>query len=112
MPVYEYLCEGCGSDFTALRPMAQSSLPHPCPGCGSEARRALLSAPAYAGMAAADRKAHAINERSKHEPRSSSQLGHTHGPGCGCGSGVSKTTRVAPDGNMSFPSKRPWMISH
>lgn len=112
MPVYEYLCDGCGSDFTALRPMSQSSQPHPCPDCGGEAQRALLSAPAYAGMPAADRKAHAINERARHEPRSSAQLGHKHGPGCGCGSGVSKATAVAPDGKKSFPTKRPWMISH
>jgi len=111
MPVYEYLCDGCGTDFSALRPMAQSSLPHACPECGSEAQRALLSAPAYAGMPAAQRAAHATNERARHEPKSSSKLGHVHGPGCGCGK-PGKSTVVAPDGKKSFPTKRPWMISH
>lgn len=111
MPVYEYLCEGCGTDFSALRPMAQSSLPHACPRCGGEAQRALLSPPAYAGMSAADRQAHAVNERARHEPKSSSTLGHAHGPGCGCGK-PGKSTVVAPDGKKSFPAKRPWMISH
>jgi len=112
MPVYEYLCDGCGIDFSAMRPMAQSSAPHACPECGSDAPRAMLSAPAYAGMPAAQRTAHSVNERAKHEPKSSSQLGHRHGPGCGCGSGPSRTTVVAPDGKKSFPTKRPWMISH
>ena len=111
MPVYEYLCDGCGTDFSALRPMAQSSLPHPCPECGSEAQRALLSPPAYAGMPAADRNAHAVNERARHEPKSSSRLGHVHGAGCGCGK-PGKATAVAPDGKKWFPTKRPWMISH
>ena len=111
MPVYEYLCDGCGTDFSALRPMAQSSLPHACPRCGGEARRALLSAPAYAGMPAADRNAYAVNERARHEPKSSSRLGHVHGAGCGCGK-PGKATAVAPDGKKWFPTKRPWMISH
>lgn len=111
MPVYEYLCQDCGADFSVLRPMAQSSQPHACPGCGGEAQRALLSAPAYAGMPAAQRNAHAINERARHEPKSSSKLGHVHGPGCGCGKPGSSTV-VGPDGRKGFPSKRPWMIGH
>ena len=110
MPVYEYLCAACGTEFSALRPMAHSSLPHSCPECGGEAPRALLSAPAYAGMPSAARKAHAINERARHEPISSSQLSHKHGPGCGCG--VGKPTTLSADGKKSFPTKRPWMISH
>lgn len=112
MPVYEYACGGCGTEFTALRRMVESSLPHACPECGSAADRAMLTAPAYAGMPAASRIAHATNERAQHEPKSSSKLGHVHGAGCGCGSGISKTTAVAPDGKKSFPTKRPWMISH
>lgn len=112
MPVYEYLCEGCGRDFALMRPMAQSGQPQACPGCGGEAHRALLSAPAVAGMAAGQRRAHAINERSAHEPKSSAQSGHRHGPGCGCASAVSPATVRAGDGSKHFPSKRPWMISH
>jgi putative FmdB family regulatory protein len=112
MPVYEYLCDECGTDFTALRRMSEASAPHDCPECGEPAHRAMLTAPAYAGMPATERKAHSINERARHEPKLSSQVGHVHGPGCGCGSGPSKSTKVAPDGKKSFPSKRPWMISH
>lgn len=113
MPVYEYLCDECGTDFTALRRISESSLPHDCPECGEPASRALLTAPAYAGMPATERKAHAINERARHEPKSSSQVGgHKHGPGCGCGSGISKSTVKTPDGAKTFPTKRPWMISH
>lgn len=111
MPVYEYLCDGCGTDFSVLRPMAQSGLPHACPECGAQAPRTMLSAPAYAGMPAAERVAYATNERARHEPKTSSQLGHVHGPGCGCGK-PGKSTVVAPDGKKGFPSKRPWMISH
>jgi hypothetical protein len=36
-----------------------------------------------------------------------------HPAGCGCCSTSKKATTVrAPDGAKSFPSKRPWMISH
>lgn len=113
MPVYEYLCGDCGTDFAALRPMAESGLPHACPECGADAPRALLSAPAYAGMPADQRRAHAVNERARHEPKSSKQLGHVHGPGCGCGGGGLRTKTVTgTDGSKTFPSKRPWMISH
>mgnify|MGYP000995258392 CR=1 FL=1 len=112
MPVYEYRCDACGTDFSAMRPLAHSSRPHACPECRGEARRIVLSAPAVAGMPAADRTAHAVNERARHEPKSSAQLAHRHGPGCGCGSGVSKATAVSADGKKSFPAKRPWMISH
>ncbi len=111
MPVYEYAGPGCGTEFTALRPMADSKLPHACPECGSAADRAMLTAPAFAGMPSAMRIAHATNERARHEPKSSSKLGHVHGPGCGCGK-PSKATPVAADGGKSFPTKRPWMISH
>ncbi|MBI1396371.1 MAG: zinc ribbon domain-containing protein [Betaproteobacteria bacterium] len=112
MPTYEYLCGHCERDFTAVRRMAEASLPQPCPECGAPAPRAMMTAPAYAGMPAATRQAHAVNERSRHEPRSSAQAGHRHGPGCGCGSGPSRTTVTTPDGRKTFPTKRPWMISH
>ncbi|MCW5624683.1 MAG: zinc ribbon domain-containing protein [Burkholderiales bacterium] len=113
MPVYEYLCDTCGG-FDALRPMARASEPHACPDCGEDAPRAMLSAPAFSGMSSATRTAHAINERSAHAPKESGKLEptHRHGPGCGCGSASAKATRTHADGAKSFPSKRPWMISH
>lgn len=108
MPAYEYECTECGA-FTAIRPMSVSGDPQTCPGCGEMAPRAILTAPAFAGMPAARRIAHATNERAAHEPKQSSK----HGAGCGCCSGGRKTAAAAAaDGVKSFPSKRPWMISH
>ncbi len=113
MPVYEYLCDTCG-DFAVLRPMAQSGLNHDCPDCGEAAPRALLSAPAFAGMPRADRIARETNERSAHAPKESSKVDPKgHGAGCGCCGPTGKAaTRTADNGAKSFPSKRPWMISH
>lgn len=112
MPLYEYECAACGP-FEAVRPMAQYDQPHACPDCGVQAPRAFLTAPNLAGMPAALRQAHATNERSAHEPRQS-RAGH--GPNCGCcgskGSAARSAVKRSPDGAKSFPSKRPWMISH
>lgn len=113
MPVYDYECPACG-DFTALRPMAECQDPHPCPECGGTARRVIRTAPAFAGMPAARRAAHATNERSADTPRQSGQGGHVHGPGCGCGSGHGKPGRTLhhANGAKSFPGNRPWVINH
>ena len=111
MPVYEYLCEKCGP-FTAVRPMAEYDRPHDCPGCGRDAPRVLLTAPNMSLMSTASRTAHATNERSAHAPRSSKQ---THGAGCSCCSEKSTSKRIVKqgrDGSKSFPTARPWMISH
>ncbi len=111
MPLYEYACDECGG-FTATNSLSRYREPQPCPGCGSMAPRALLSAPALATMPAAARVAHATNERSAHAPRTSAEGAHRHGPGCGC-SGTGKSNAVkASDGSKTFPTKRPWMISH
>jgi len=108
MPVYDYECPSCGP-FAVLRSMSEFELPHDCPGCGSEAPRAILVAPAIAGVSRARRIAIETNERSSHEPRKSS----AHGPGCGCCSGRKATSQVDGAAAMkSFPSARPWMISH
>jgi putative FmdB family regulatory protein len=109
MPVYDYACVECGV-FTVLRPMAEFQAPHDCPDCGASSGRAFLTAPSLAGMDAGKRRAMAVNERASHEPRRSS----AHGAGCSCCSGgkVSSRTAVAPSGAKSFPSARPWQISH
>jgi hypothetical protein len=72
--------------------------------------RVLATAPAFAGMPADIRQAHAVNERSANEPRSSAK----HGVGCSCCSGGGKKSSavVRVDGSNAFPNKRPWMISH
>lgn len=105
MPVYDYACEECGT-FTALRPMSAFDLPGDCPGCGAEAPRVLLTAPALANMNSVRRIAASTNERSSNEPRSSK----AHGPGCGCCSG--RKLKAPSSAAKSFPSARPWMISH
>ena len=109
MPVYDYACEDCGV-FTAMRPMSAYRDPCPCPDCGGESPRAFLTAPRLASMDAGKRGAIAVNERSAHAPRRST----AHGAGCSCCSGAkpSSRTAVSPSGAKSFPSARPWQISH
>jgi hypothetical protein len=98
--------------------MADSALPHECPGCGEEAPRAFLTAPYLAAMTADRRHAHATNERSASSPRAFSALKRTHGSGCGCCSGKSLRYDNGAGGDKSgsntkgFPARRPWMISH
>ena len=111
MPIYEYACVDCGT-FTALRPMAEYQMPGTCPYCGNPSPRAMLTAPVIAAMPAARRKAHAANEKARHEPVLASQLEKKHGAGCSC-CGVKKSAAaMTADGGKTFPSKRPWMISH
>ena len=117
MPVYDYLCDRCGS-FTEMRPMSDSALPHECPGCGKDAPRAFLTAPYFAAMSAERRLAHATNERSASSPKVLSGLNGSHGGGCGCCSGKSLRYKKGAQGGASrggaksFPARRPWMISH
>ncbi|MEN3792404.1 zinc ribbon domain-containing protein [Fulvimarina sp. MAC3] len=112
MPFYDYRCENCGP-FTTIRSMAVSAEPCGCPECGTASARVFLSMPAIAGMDPALRKANATNEASRHEPKRASQLGH--GPGCSCCGSSTKQSRKTlkrPDGSKSFPTARPWQISH
>lgn len=109
MPVYDYQCDTCGP-FEALAPMSKCADPCACPECATEAPRVMLTAPNLSGMSSSRRRAFETNERSADSPRKSS-----HGPNCGCcGGGAKKnsTTLHRPDGSKSFPTKRPWMISH
>ncbi len=106
MPIYDYQCASCGP-FTAFRAMADYAKPAPCKDCGADAPRAILGAPALAGMDGGLRNAHAVNERARHEPRRVSGM---HAAGCGCCSSRKQASSV-PAGK-SFPGARPWMISH
>lgn len=113
MPVYEYLCNDCGP-FTNMRPMAECDEPDACPRCDEAAPRVILTAPAFFCMPAATRKAHAVNERSRHAPKRSADNGAAHAAGCGCCSGK-KPARLqtrSRSGAKGFPTARPWMISH
>jgi hypothetical protein len=64
-------------------------------------------------MPAEARLAHATNERSQHAPQRLSEVKGNHGAGCACCSGVSKRpVRRGKNGAKSFPTSRPWMLSH
>jgi putative FmdB family regulatory protein len=114
MPVYEYLCDRCGP-FTQMRPMAEYEMPSDCPECAGAAPRVILTAPRASTLAAETRRAHATNERSANAPRSSSSMRGNHGAGCSCcggGSAKKGSASKGKNGLKSFPSSRPWMISH
>jgi len=117
MPTYDYACPACGG-FDAFRSLAQRNDPATCPDCGSASPRVIVSAPRLACLSTETRQAMDINDRARHEPRMSSQhdgssgrLRHPAGCGC-CSPGKSSATVRAANGAKSFPSKRPWMISH
>ena len=113
MPVYEYLCNDCGP-FKDMRPMAECDDPQDCPQCESESPRVILTAPAFFCMPSDKRKAAATNERSSNAPKTSAEYKAAHGPGCGCCAGKkpSRLVKQTPGGARSFPTARPWMISH
>jgi putative FmdB family regulatory protein len=112
MPIYDYLCERCGS-FTDMRPMVECEQPSQCPRCGRKARRAFLTAPYFAALSAERRLAHATNERSAHGPSTLSDMKRAHGAGCHCcavkSTGNASSTKKQA---KTFPGSRPWMISH
>jgi putative FmdB family regulatory protein len=117
MPTYDYACPSCGG-FDAFRSLADRNEPATCPECSTASPRVFVSAPRLACVSSETRFAMDTNERAQHEPRSSKSIDGSYGrlkhpAGCGCCSTSKKATTVrAPDGAKSFPSKRPWMISH
>jgi len=113
MPVYDYECESCGA-FTRMRPMAECELTSDCPRCGADAPRAFLTAPYFSGMSSERRLAHAINECSAHAPqRLAERAAQQHGAGCGCcQKRPARKVQRGKSGAKSFPSARPWMLSH
>ena len=110
MPVYEYVCKNCGP-FTRTRAMAEYDLPSDCPQCGGRAPRVLLTAPQCLDMSPQSRRAHAANERSANAPAVRSSLKAAHGAGCGC-CATSNSKLRHKSAAKSFPSRRPWMLSH
>ncbi|MGZ5829089.1 MAG: FmdB family zinc ribbon protein [Xanthobacteraceae bacterium] len=115
MPVYEYMCEECGP-FTAMRPMAEYEKPCTCPSCALDAPRVLLTAPrCVTAMPRETRVAHATNEKNQHAPSTVAEYKAKHPSGCSCCSGRSLPKRAVArrkNGSKSFPTSRPWMISH
>jgi hypothetical protein len=93
--------------------MSECDAPRNCSLCSFEAPRVILTARHFAWMPANRRKAHVVNERSAHAPKTLDQYKAAHGPGCGCCSG--KSSRLVSrtrSGAKGFPASRPWMISH
>jgi putative FmdB family regulatory protein len=43
MPIYEYVCQSCRSEFNLLRPMNQADAPVECERCGSRRTKRKLS---------------------------------------------------------------------
>jgi putative FmdB family regulatory protein len=43
MPIYEYRCRKCATEFELMRPVAQFDAPAPCPACRSRATTRKLS---------------------------------------------------------------------
>lgn len=119
MPTYDYACPGCGG-FDAFRSLAQRNEPVDCPDCGTASPRVFATAPRLACVSGDTRRAIERNERSAHAPVSSKEYGGyprlRHPAGCGCCGPSSATKRAAtvqaPNGAKSFPTRRPWMISH
>ena len=114
MPTYDYDCPGCGG-FDALRTLTQRNDPAACPDCGTASPRVFVSAPRLALLAGDTRRAMDVNDRARHEPKSSRDYQRMRHPaGCGCCSTAGKrsSTVTAPSGAKALPTKRPWMISH
>jgi putative FmdB family regulatory protein len=114
MPTYDYACPDCGG-FDALCTLGARNEPAACPDCGTASPRVFASAPRLALLEGSTRSAIELNERARHEPKSSreyARLRHPAGCGC-CAPGARRSSTVtAPNGAKAFPSKRPWMISH
>lgn len=113
MPTYDYACEQCGG-FEAFRTLASRNEPADCPDCGSASPRVFVSAPRLTSLPGDTRRAMDLNERARHEPQHSAsyqRLRHPAGCGC-CKPGQRSATVTAANGAKSFPTKRPWMISH
>lgn len=115
MPIYDYECEACGP-FREMRPMSMSGEACACPTCATPSPRSFDAMPALATMDARRRLALSTNERASHEPVSSKseRARRLHPANCACckPGGSSRATVFRADGAKSFPSARPWMISH
>ena len=112
MPIYDYVCAGCGP-FEARRAMRESSEDAVCASCSMPAPRE-VSAPRLNLMSSANRYAETRNEKSAHEP----DVVHRLAP-----NGVSDSNGHSHRHSHSKPHpakhkhrphtpKRPWMLGH
>ena len=113
MPVYEYLCDECGP-FTDMRPMAECDAPQDCPRCESESPRVILTAPNFfvhaLGQAQGPRHQRA-QRATRRRPSTNTRRRMDRAAAAARPNprGIVKQTR---SGAKSFPTARPWMISH
>jgi putative FmdB family regulatory protein len=77
MALYEYKCAECEERFDLMRPMGTADEPAPCPECGSEDSRRLISS-----FASITPGASALSTNPVMDARMS---GGCCGGGCGCG---------------------------
>ncbi|MGM0552271.1 MAG: FmdB family zinc ribbon protein [Pseudomonadota bacterium] len=114
MPLYDYRCPNCG-DFSDFGRLAESSAPHACPTCGSEAAR-VISAPRLSLMDPSNRQRWERNERSQHAPqkvrRSSCGCSGTHTCGSRQASDTKGEANPAPLQKQTRKTARPWMLGH
>jgi putative FmdB family regulatory protein len=47
MPIYEYICPSCKSEFEQMRPLSQSGDPAECPRCHKPAKRKISTFAAF-----------------------------------------------------------------
>ena len=116
MPLYDYKCKDHGL-FHELATFDDSAKPAPCPSCNAMSARVILLSSTVLGMAPERRNAFETNERASHEPAHSTKerraFDHQHAKGCGCTEKKpSRFMIYTPDGGKTFPTARPWMISH
>jgi putative FmdB family regulatory protein len=93
MPVYEFLCEGCGP-FERRRSFEEAGEPMLCPGCGAAAKR-VYSVPGVVKTPANISRALNRAEKSAHEPEVVRQ---EHSPGA--------------HEHRHRGSGRPWQLGH
>ena len=112
MPLYDYLCNQCGS-FREWASMSRSSEAVACPECGGESGR-MVTAPFLADMNPLNRIAHQRNEKSAHEPRfvSRKSSGHDHDHSDGGRSHTHSHGHSGGHHGHAHGASRPWMIGH
>ncbi len=108
MPLYNYECAECGP-FVSLRELSDRNRPAFCPDCQRIGKRA-ITAPNLCLMPASRRKAHAVNERSRHEPRV--RRGHQCSSGCGCAPKSEAKSGTMTQFKTAKANSRPWMLGH
>ena len=117
MPLYNFECAECGP-FLSFLTMGDRNRRVTCVTCNRKAER-VITAPSLGLMPSSRRKAHAINERSRHEPRVSRGRGHVCKSGCACGKPANRTIGKVGSTSDERPllksarkSPRPWMLGH